>query len=223
MNDDCILSVSHLSKSVSSGDEQLTILHDISLRVTRGESLAIVGASGSGKTTLLSLLAGLDTPSSGCVNFLGHDLALLDEDARAKLRASKVGFIFQSFQLMPTLTAVENVMLPLELQGHKHALEEAKRWLAKVNLGHRLFHYPSQLSGGEQQRTAIARAFAVKPELLFADEPTGNLDKKSALTVSKLLFDLNHGLRTTLIIVTHDERLAKRCHRQLTIDDGVFV
>lgn len=192
------------------------------MQIAQGESLAIVGASGSGKTTLLSLLAGLDTPSSGTITFLGQVISALDEDARAQLRAMSVGFIFQNFQLMPSLTALENVMLPLELKGNKKSQAIAKQWLSNVKLDHRYHHYPSQLSGGEQQRTAIARAFAISPKLLFADEPTGNLDKKSAQMVSQLLFELNHTLQTSLIIVTHDESLAHQCQRTLTIDDGVL-
>jgi putative ABC transport system ATP-binding protein len=219
---ECILQVSHLSKSVKSGEEILTILQDIDLEVTSGESLAIVGASGSGKTTLLSLLAGLDEPSSGSIRFLGQEINKLNQDERAMLRANQVGFIFQSFQLMPTLNAIENVMLPLELQGHKKAHNTAGQWLDKVGLGKRYHHYPNQLSGGEQQRVAIARAFAINPSLLFADEPTGNLDKKSAKIIIELLFKLNKASKTTLIIVTHDEHLAKLCQRTLMLDDGMF-
>ena len=215
-----ILTVSHLSKHVDSGNEVLNILQDIELNVTAGGTLAILGASGSGKTTLLSLLAGLDTPSSGKILFQGQDLSALTEDQRAQLRAKKIGFIFQSFQLMPTLTALENVMLALELQDHQQPKKTAMSWLEKVGLAHRLKHTPARLSGGEQQRVAIARAFATAPQLLFADEPTGNLDKKTAEVIIDLLFELNQAANTTLIIVTHDERLAARCQRRLCLDEG---
>jgi putative ABC transport system ATP-binding protein len=220
LGENSILSVSNLCKHVDSGDTELTILQNINLDVTKGEALAIIGVSGSGKTTLLSLLAGIDLPSSGLIRFQGHELTVLNEDERATLRASQVGFIFQSFQLMPTLSALENVMLPLELQYQQNPRTVARHWLCKVGLEKRLNHYPRQLSGGEQQRVAIARAFAINPVLLFADEPTGNLDKKSAKMVIELLFNLNHELQTTLIIVTHDEQLAKSCQRKLVLDGG---
>lgn len=187
-----------------------------------GESLAIIGASGSGKTTLLSLLAGLDTPSAGKIMLLGSELTKLSEDERATLRAQQVGFIFQNFQLMPTLTALENVMLPLELQAQKNAQKIASKWLSNVGLKHRLSHYPRQLSGGEQQRVAIARAFSIEPKILFADEPTGNLDKQSAIKIIQLLFTLNRDAQTTIMVATHDEHLANQCQRQQTLDDGML-
>lgn len=217
-----ILSVSKLSKTVKSGDKTLTILHDIDLEVTRGESLAIVGTSGSGKTTLLSILAGLDSPSEGHIVLMGQNITSLNEDDRARIRRKTVGFIFQNFQLMPNLNALENVMLPLELQGHANPNEQAFSWLKKVGLAARVNHYPTQLSGGEQQRVAIARAFAIEPVLLFADEPTGNLDNQSAKNIIELLFNLNRQSKTTLIIVTHDDNLAVHCQRKLTLSDGTF-
>ncbi len=220
MTQSYILTASHLSKTIQSGDKKLTILKNIDLNVVLGESLAIIGASGSGKTTLLSLLAGLDTPDDGEIILLGEDLTKLNEDERATIRAKQVGFIFQNFQLMPGLTALENVMLPLELQSQKNAKQTASQWLAHVGLKDRLTHYPSQLSGGEQQRVAIARAFSIRPKLLFADEPTGNLDKQSAINIIQLLFTLNREVQTTIIVATHDELLAHQCQRQLTLDDG---
>jgi len=212
-----------LGKQVPSPEGQLVILDDISLSVAPGESLAIVGASGSGKSTLLGLMAGLDTASHGSVHLDGHDLGSLDEDGRAALRASRVGFVFQSFQLLPSLTALENVMLPLELAGREDPRRGAEIILERVGLADRLHHYPKQLSGGEQQRVAIARAYAGEPMILFADEPTGNLDRKTGERVGELLFDLNHEHGTTLVLVTHDVRLAERCDRVVELDGGRIV
>ena len=212
-----------LGKQVPSPEGQLIILDDINLKVAPGESLAIVGASGSGKSTLLGLMAGLDTASHGNVYLDGQDLGALDEDGRAGLRASRVGFVFQSFQLLPSLTALENVMLPLELAGRDDARQAAEHVLERVGLGDRLHHYPKQLSGGEQQRVAIARAYAGEPLILFADEPTGNLDRKTGERVGELLFNLNHELGTTLVLVTHDVRLAERCDRIVELDGGRIV
>jgi putative ABC transport system ATP-binding protein len=217
------LRTSALGKQVPSPEGQLTILDDINLSVARGESLAIVGASGSGKSTLLGLMAGLDTASHGKVYLDGQDLGVLDEDGRASLRASRVGFVFQSFQLLPSLTALENVMLPLELAGRGDARQAAETVLERVGLGDRLHHYPKQLSGGEQQRVAIARAYAGEPVILFADEPTGNLDRKTGERVGELLFTLNHEHGTTLVLVTHDVRLAERCDRIVELDGGKIV
>jgi putative ABC transport system ATP-binding protein len=204
---------------VPSPEGQLTILDDINLSVARGESLAIVGASGSGKSTLLGLMAGLDTASHGKVYLDGQDLGVLDEDGRASLRASRVGFVFQSFQLLPSLTALENVMLPLELAGRGDARQAAETVLERVGLGDRLHHYPEQLSGGEQQRVAIARAFAPGPRILFADEPTGNLDQASGHEVLELLRELNRSGRT-VILITHDASVAAAASRQVHIRDG---
>ena len=212
-----------LGKQVPSPEGQLVILDDINLNVAPGESLAIVGASGSGKSTLLGLMAGLDTASHGNVYLDGQDLGALDEDGRASLRASRVGFVFQSFQLLPSLTALENVMLPLELAGRDDARQAAEQVLERVGLGDRLHHYPKQLSGGEQQRVAIARAYAGEPLILFADEPTGNLDRKTGERVGELLFSLNHEHGTTLVLVTHDVRLAERCDRIVELDGGRIV
>ncbi len=217
--------VAHVVETVASGStsltsESLTILDAISLRVARGETLAIVGASGSGKSTLLALLAGLDTPSSGTIALAGQELTGLDEDGRARLRAKNVGFVFQSFQLLPHLTALENVMLPLELAGAKDAKRAALDLLARVGLSQRSAHYPKHLSGGEQQRVALARAFAGKPAILFADEPTGNLDAATGEKIIELLFALNRDLGTTLVMVTHDEQIAARCARQVRITAG---
>jgi putative ABC transport system ATP-binding protein len=209
-----------LNKHVSSSDTLLTILHDLDLAVTHGERLAIVGSSGSGKSTLLGLLAGLDSPSSGKVLINGDDIGELDEDGRAAIRGKSMGFVFQSFQLLPSLTALENVMLPLQLAGRKDANVLALAALARVGLGQRLSHYPKQLSGGEQQRVAIARAFAPKPAILFADEPTGNLDAVTGQRIIDLLFTLNAETGTTLILVTHDLALAERCQRVLRLQDG---
>ena len=209
-----------LNKHVSSSDTLLTILHDLDLAVTHGERLAIVGSSGSGKSTLLGLLAGLDSPSSGKVLINGDDIGVLDEDGRAAIRGKSMGFVFQSFQLLPSLTALENVMLPLQLAGRKDANVLALAALARVGLEQRLSHYPKQLSGGEQQRVAIARAFAPKPAILFADEPTGNLDAVTGQRIIDLLFTLNAEAGTTLILVTHDLALAERCQRVLRLQDG---
>ncbi len=209
-----------LGKRVASPGGELTILDDISFSIASGETVAIVGASGSGKSTLLGLLAGLDRPSHGRVSLNGHDLNALDEDGRAALRAGLVGFVFQSFQLLPSFTALENVLLPLELAGRDQARSEAARLLERVGLSRRLHHYPNQLSGGEQQRVAIARAFAGEPRLLFADEPTGNLDRRTGAHVIDLLFALNAESGTTLILVTHDSVLAERCGRRIEIEGG---
>ncbi|SFM20994.1 ABC transporter ATP-binding protein [Marinobacter zhejiangensis] len=218
-----ILSVSGLTHRVGLDGESITILKDVTFRIDRGESVAIVGRSGSGKTTLLGLLAGLDTPSQGCIELDGQAISELGEDQRAQLRAQRVGFIFQSFQLLPALTALENVMLPLELAGQKGAGDKARELLERVGLGQRLRHTPRQLSGGEQQRVAIARAFASNPSVLFADEPTGNLDNRTGETVSDLLMALNREQGTTLVMVTHDEHLASRCQRRLAIEAGVVT
>jgi putative ABC transport system ATP-binding protein len=209
-----------IGKWVRSGDGELVILRDIDLEVTRGEALAVVGASGSGKSTLLALLAGLDAPSSGTVELEGADLFALDEDARAELRGRLLGFVFQSFQLLPALNALENVMLPLELAGSPDAEPRAREMLARVGLADRLSHYPKHLSGGEQQRVALARAFVVRPKLLLADEPTGSLDAQSGAAVIELLFELNRENGTTLILVTHDEALAARCMRAVRLVAG---
>jgi putative ABC transport system ATP-binding protein len=209
-----------LCKSIVSGSESLTILDQLDLDIAAGESVAIVGRSGSGKTTLLSLLAGLDTASAGEVWLAGQRLDRLDEDGRARLRAEQVGFVFQSFQLLGGFTALENVMLPAELAGRPQARERAESMLRQVGLDHRLQHYPSQLSGGEQQRVALARAFAAEPRVLFADEPTGNLDAQTGARIAELLFALNRERGTTLVFVTHDEQLASRCARTLRLHDG---
>lgn len=208
------------SVSVSGGDGVLRILDDVSFSVRAGESVAIVGASGSGKSTLLGLLAGLDVPTAGEVSINGVGLFGLDEDARAQLRGASVGFVFQSFQLLPALTALENVMLPLELAGAPDALATASQWLERVGLAGRTRHYPKHLSGGEQQRVALARAFAPGPRLLLADEPTGNLDAATGAAIIELVFALNREAGTTLILVTHDEALAARCNRTLRMQAG---
>jgi len=218
-----MLRVSELTHRVSIETDTLTILQGVSLEINRGESVAIVGRSGSGKTTLLGLLAGLDTPSDGVVELDGAEISKLNEDERAKLRASRVGFVFQSFQLLPALSALENVMLPLELAGIEAPEKRARELLERVGLGERLTHTPRQLSGGEQQRVAIARAFASDPVILFADEPTGNLDNRTGQAVSDLLMDLNREQGTTLVMVTHDEHLAARCGRQLNIEAGILT
>lgn len=215
-----ILIARHLSKVVSSAEGELRILDDLSLELASGDSLAIVGASGSGKSTLLGLLAGLDLPSAGEVLLAGHALERLDEDERARVRGAHVGFVFQSFQLLESLTAEENVMLALELKGEQHARRQAIELLERVGLGLRLHHYPRQLSGGEQQRVALARAFAAQPELLFADEPTGNLDSQTGAHIIELMFELNRERGTTLVLVTHEERLALRCRRVLRLEGG---
>lgn len=214
-----ILNVQQVGKVVK-GEEDLIILQDITFALDAGDSLAIIGSSGSGKSTLLGLLAGLDTPTSGNIILAEQPLNQLTEDQRAAIRAKHVGFIFQSFQLLDTLTALENVMLPLELKGNTQAIKEAQQLLERVGLEKRLRHYPKQLSGGEQQRVAIARAFASHPKILFADEPTGNLDTHTGEHISNLLFELNQEQATTLVLVTHEERLAKRCHRQIQIEAG---
>ncbi|MBG6614686.1 ABC transporter ATP-binding protein [Pseudomonas aeruginosa] len=218
-----ILNAQNLSKVVGSAEGKLTILHDLSLDLARGDSLAIVGSSGSGKSTLLGLLAGLDQPSGGEVRLAGHALGDLDEDQRARVRAAHVGFVFQSFQLLDSLDALENVMLPLELEGRADARQRARELLERVGLGQRLGHYPRQLSGGEQQRVAIARAFAAEPDVLFADEPTGNLDSATGERISDLLFELNRERGTTLVLVTHDERLAHRCRRLIRLERGRLI
>lgn len=218
-----ILAARNLSKVVSSAEGELTILHDLDLELSKGDSLAIVGASGSGKSTLLGLLAGLDLPSGGAVLLAGRNLSELDEDQRARLRAEHVGFVFQSFQLLDSLNALENVMLPLELEGHADARQRARALLERVGLDQRLTHYPRQLSGGEQQRVAIARAFAAEPDVLFADEPTGNLDSHTGERISDLLFQLNQERGTTLVLVTHDERLAHRCQRLIRLEAGHLI
>jgi putative ABC transport system ATP-binding protein len=215
-----ILSARGIGKTVKSGDSDLVILREIDLSVTAGEAVAVVGASGSGKSTLLAILAGLDTPTVGNVHVDGADLFALDEDARAELRGKSVGFVFQSFQLLPSLTALENVMLPLELAGRADAEAISREILSKVGLGERLHHYPKHLSGGEQQRVALARAFSVRPKLLFADEPTGSLDTEAGDAVIDLVFELNRSFGTTLVMVTHDEHLAKRCARMIRLVGG---
>ena len=209
-----------LSKAVPSGSSQLVILHEIDLAVMSGEAVAIVGASGSGKSTLLGLLAGLDTPSAGSVRLDGVDLFALGEDGRAALRARLLGFVFQSFQLLPALNALENVMLPLELAGVAAAAPRAAAMLERVGLGERLAHYPKHLSGGEQQRVALARAFVMQPKLLLADEPTGNLDAATGAGVIELMFTLNAAAGTTLVLVTHDDAIAQRCRRQIRLSGG---
>lgn len=220
MNNNAVLVVQNLTKQVVSPEGQLTLLHGINLEIGAGETVAIVGSSGAGKSTLLGLLAGLDTPSSGAVSLAGEQLFALDEDGRARLRATKVGFIFQAFQLLPNLTALENVMLPLELAGRGDAQHTAQQVLERVGLAARVQHYPKQLSGGEQQRVAIARAFATHPAVLFADEPTGNLDSKTGARIIDLLFQLNAEHGTTLVLVTHDAQLASRCQRTLELEEG---
>ncbi len=215
-----IVQVKNLGKQVTSPDGDLVILSEVSFSIARGESVAVVGASGSGKSTLLGLLAGLDTPTTGQIWLAGVVLNSLDEDGRARLRAQRVGFVFQSFQLLPSLTALENVMLPLELAGHPLPEGAAREVLGRVGLASRVRHYPSQLSGGEQQRVAIARAFAGGPAVLFADEPTGNLDQRTGQRIVELLFSLNREQGTTLIMVTHDPELARYCDRRLELEDG---
>ncbi len=218
-----IIRVEALGKTVPNAGTGLTILDDISFEIGAGEAVAIVGVSGSGKSTLLGLLAGLDTPTGGRVRINGHDLYTLDEDGRAALRARMVGFVFQSFQLLPAMTALENVMLPLELAGSRDARDAGRAMLERVGLGERLGHYPKQLSGGEQQRVAIARAFVTQPALLLADEPTGNLDTATGSQVIDLMFELNRERGTTLLLVTHDEALSRRCDRVLRLAAGRLV
>ncbi len=217
MQDQIVLEAVNVSKTVDSPEGSLTILADVSLSVRAGETLAIVGASGAGKSTLLALLAGLDSPSTGRVSIAGVDLTQLDEDGRAALRGQHVGFVFQSFHLIPSLTAIENVMLPLELGNRADARQAAAAALEAVGLSPRAAHYPKQLSGGEQQRVAIARAFVMHPAVLFADEPTGNLDTATGLKITDLLFELNRSIGSTLILVTHDRSLAQRCGRVLEL------
>ena len=220
MADKPVVEVIGLGKTVDNGGAPLTILQDISFSVMPGETVAIVGASGSGKSTLLGLLAGLDVPTAGEIRLDGLSLAALDEDARATQRGKLLGFVFQSFQLLPSLNALENVMLPLELAGAKASAATARDWLERVGLAHRLKHYPKHLSGGEQQRVALARAFAPSPRLVLADEPTGNLDAATGQQIIDLMFDLNARQGTTLILVTHDEAIAARCTRSLRIQSG---
>lgn len=217
---DSLISVTHVYKSVTDSSGTLTILRDIDFSLSDGETLAIVGASGSGKSTLLSLMAGLDTPSQGSVRVAGQDLFSLSEDARAQVRAQHMGFVFQSFQLMANLTALENVMLPLELSGRSGIVATATAMLQRVGLGERLKHYPKVLSGGEQQRVALARAFVMTPPILLADEPTGSLDFATGETIMSLMFDLNREQGTTLVMVTHDSAIAARCERKITIEAG---
>ncbi|MGK0375109.1 MAG: putative ABC transport system ATP-binding protein [Arenicella sp.] len=215
-----ILCALGVSKRVRTADQELTILDNVSLDIGLGESVAIIGPSGAGKSTLLGLLAGLDTPSDGQIWMGDHEITATDEEGRAAIRAKMVGFVFQTFQLLGSLTALENVSLPMELSGQRDARERAIEYLNKVGLAARLGHYPKQLSGGEQQRVALARAFACSPKILFADEPTGNLDQATGLKISDLLFDLNQQTETTLVLVTHEQRLAERCQSIITIDDG---
>ena len=216
------MQVDSLTKQVPSGESELTILRDVSFAVGAGEAIAIVGVSGSGKSTLLGLIAGLDTPSAGSVHIDGHDLFALDEDGRAELRGRAIGFVFQSFQLLPAMTALENVMLPLELAGRPEARGAAQVMLDRVGLASRTHHYPKQLSGGEQQRVAIARAFVTGPSLLLADEPTGNLDAATGAQIIDLMFRLNAERGTTLVLVTHDEELSRRCGRVLRLAAGML-
>jgi putative ABC transport system ATP-binding protein len=215
-----VLKAEHLTKQVQSPEGLLTIVHDVSLDIASAESVAVVGPSGAGKSTLLALLAGLDLPSAGRVLLEGRDLTRLDEDGRALVRAQRVGFVFQSFHLIPSLTALENVMLPLELAGHEGARHAALETLRQVGLKERARHYPRQLSGGEQQRVALARAFVTRPAVLFADEPTGNLDAATGARIGQLLFEMNGQSRTTLVLVTHDPELASRCERIVHMDAG---
>ena len=222
-SDAAVLEAHSLGKKVTSPEGSLTILDDVSFRVLPGETVAVVGASGAGKSTLLGLLAGLDLPTRGRVMLSGPDLSRLDEDGRARVRAESVGFVFQSFHLVPSLNALENVMLPLELAGAADPRALARELIAKVGLGDRWSHYPAQLSGGEKQRVAIARAFATEPAVLFADEPTGNLDSRTGDKIVELMFELNRNSSTTLVLVTHDKELAGRCDRVLSLDAGRLV
>ncbi len=215
-----LIAVEHVYKSVTDSTGTLDILRDIDFQLAHKETVAIVGASGSGKSTLLSIIAGLDTPTRGTVRLAGQDLFALDEDGRAALRAQKIGFVFQSFQLMGNLTALENVMLPLELADRRDARKAATEMLAHVGLGQRMHHYPKVLSGGEQQRVALARAFVVQPAVLLADEPTGSLDFATGETIMQLMFELNREQGTTLVLVTHDRAIAQRCERVITIEAG---
>ena len=218
-----VLEALELTKEVSSPEGTLTILNDVSFTIREGESVAVVGPSGAGKSTLLALLAGLDLPTRGHVVLNGANLSDLDEDGRARVRAESVGFVFQSFHLVPSLNALENVMLPLELAGQAEARNSARDIINKVGLADRWSHYPAQLSGGEKQRVAIARAFATEPAVLFADEPTGNLDSRTGETIMELMFELNRSSSTTLVLVTHDNNLAERCDRILALDTGRLV
>jgi putative ABC transport system ATP-binding protein len=220
MKNNSVLTARGIGKTVKSGASDLVILREIDLEVTQGEAVAVVGASGSGKSTLLAILAGLDTPSAGAVELEGVLLTSLDEDARARLRAMNVGFVFQSFQLLPALTALENVMLPLELGNDPEADARSRDILTRVGLAERLHHYPKHLSGGEQQRVALARAFVVRPKVLLADEPTGSLDAESGAEIIQLLFEMNREYGTTLVMVTHDESLAARCSRVVRLSAG---
>jgi len=220
---DTVLTAEKITKQVSSPEGTLTILSEVDLAIAAGETVAIIGASGAGKSTLLALLAGLDEPTRGRVRLNGVDLTTLDEDGRAAVRAQHVGFVFQSFHLLPSLTAIENVMLPLELAGKRDARATAADVLAQVSLASRRDHYPRQLSGGEQQRVAIARAFVTRPAVLFADEPTGNLDAVTGQRIIELLFELNRASRTTLVVVTHDQAIAQRCGRIIRLDAGKVV
>ena len=223
MNDkENIIEAGGVSKIVEVGGHPLEILNDIQMRVARGESVAIVGVSGSGKSTLLGLLAGLDLPTSGTIRLHGHAITDMDEDQRAEIRARHVGFVFQSFQLLPNLTALENIMLPLEILNRDNIDATAQSALARVGLEDRMVHYPKQLSGGEQQRVALARAFVTAPDILFADEPTGNLDNKTGGRIADLLFEMNAENHTTLVLVTHNRNLADRCRRILTMDNGML-
>lgn len=223
MERNTVLEARDLTRKVNSPEGELTIVSDVTLQIGAGETVALVGASGAGKSTLLAMLAGLDVPSTGQVWLDGHDLTQLDEDARAALRANRVGFVFQAFHLVPSLTALENVMLPLELGGRRDARQAARDMLARVGLGERLGHYPRQLSGGEQQRVALARASVTRPAVLFADEPTGNLDTATGESICQLLFELNRESGTTLMLVTHDAQLASRCERRLTMAAGRLI
>jgi len=220
---DLMLQCDSLTRTYRSGERDITVLKDITFTLPAGEFLAILGPSGSGKTTLLGLLAGLDRPTSGTVHLDGQELGGLSEDERARLRAEKIGFVFQSFQLIPTLTAQENVQVPLELRGETGAASRARELLARVGLGGREHHYPAQLSGGEQQRVALARGFSIRPKLLFADEPTGNLDAATGSTIIELMVELNRAPGTTLVLVTHDLDLAGRAHRTIRLADGRLV
>jgi putative ABC transport system ATP-binding protein len=221
--EDAVLTAENVSKQVISPEGPLTILSDVSFSIRKGESVAIVGASGAGKSTLLALLAGLDLPTSGIIRLNGADLTSLDEDGRAAVRAASVGFVFQSFHLVPSLNALENVMLPLELAGNASPKRSALRILEQVGLKERVSHYPSQLSGGEMQRVAIARAFATEPAVLFADEPTGNLDSRTGEHIMDLMFELNQSSSTTLLLVTHDKSLAARCDCEISLDAGRLI
>ena len=218
-----VLQCEHLTKTYQSGEKPLTVLDDVSFQAEQGTSLAIIGPSGSGKTTLLGLCAGLDVPTSGMISLMGFKLNAMDEDDRAYVRNQFVGFVFQNFQLLPTLTALENVMVPLELRGEKNILTQAKDLLARVGLGDRFHHYPTQLSGGEQQRVALARAFITSPRILFADEPTGNLDEENAHQITDLIFTMNKEEKTTLILVTHNLELAEKTERVLQMKGGKLV